>query len=182
MNSSSHFADDHFFHPLNVGDANEPSFVGRSASLTCGAALRVSIQVDESHHISQAKFRAVGCSSLVAFLSILTERIKGLAPADAAVIAQTEVGLIGNLNGSAGCAKLACDALLTAIRSYSDAAREEWIGDEALICTCFCVSDKTIEREIETKGLSTVSEVTRACSAGGGCGSCHNLIEEMLAP
>jgi len=53
--------------------------------------------------------------------------------------------------------------------------------DEALICTCFCVSERTIEREIQDNNLRTIAEVTRACNAGGGCRSCYPLIEEMLA-
>ena len=73
------------------------------------------------------------------------------------------------------------DGALDAIREYSNAAREDWAGDEALICTCFFVSERTIEREIQTRGLTTVAEVTQACNAGGGCGSCHQLIQEILA-
>jgi NifU-like protein len=171
---------DHFFHPRNVGDASEPSFVGRAASLECGAAIRVSIQIDETHRISQAKFRATGCSTLVSFLSMLTEQVEYLPPADAALVAQHPEALPQGQTENFQCAKLACDALLCAIREYSDAAREEWEGPESLICTCFCISENTIEREIRTKSLTTVSEVTRACSAGGGCGSCHPLIEELL--
>jgi NifU-like protein len=78
------------------------------------------------------------------------------------------------------CVEMACNALLDAIREYSNAARDDWAGDEALICTCFFVSERTIEREIQTRGLSTVAEVSRVCNAGGGCGSCHQLIQEML--
>ena len=171
---------DHFLHPRNVGDASEPSFVGRAASLECGAAIRVSIQIDETHRVSQARFRAAGCSTLVSFSSMLTERVKYLAPADAALVAQHPEAIARGETENFQCAKLACDALLSAIREYSDAAREEWEGPESLICTCFCISQNAIEREIRTKSLTTVSEVTRACSAGGGCGSCHPLIEELL--
>lgn len=170
---------EHFFQPRNVGDASEPSFVGRAASMECGAAVRVSIQIDEQHRIAQAKFKAAGCSALVASLSILTERVTGIAPADAAVIAQAPKSVTGN-SEDLHCAKLGCDALVAAIQSYSDAVRHEWNGDEALICTCFCVSERVIETEIAQKGLSSISEVIQACNAGGGCGSCHPLIEEML--
>jgi NifU-like protein len=75
---------------------------------------------------------------------------------------------------------IACNALLDAIREYSNAARDDWAGDEALICTCFFVSERTIESEIQTRGLTTVAEVTKACNAGAGCGSCHQLIQEIL--
>lgn len=177
-------ATDHFFNPRNVGDADEPSFVGRAASLVCGAHVRFSLQIDEEHVVSQAKFKAVGCSVLVAASSLLTERVLNVPTADAAIIGQG-VNLLSeslaNLEPEREhCPQLACDALLAAIREYSDAARGEWIGDEALICTCFFVSERTIESEIATRGLRTVAEVTSACNAGGGCGSCHQLIQEIL--
>jgi NifU-like protein len=162
---------DHFFKPRNVGDADEPSFSGRAASLVCGAHVRFSIRVDEEHLISQAKFRAAGCHVLIATASMLTEQVAGLTTAEAARLDA----------GATTCAALARDALLDAIREYSNAARDDWSGDEALICTCFFVSERTIEREIQTRGLTTVAEVTRACNAGGGCGSCHQLIQEILA-
>ena len=170
---------DHFFNPRNVGDAGEPSFRGRSASLSCGALIRFSIQVDEAHLISQARFRAAGCDVLVAAASLLTEQVQGMNTAEAAVIGQEPSALSRQL-GDVRCVELACNALLDAIREYSDAAREDWEGDEALICTCFFVSERTIEREIQMRGLTSVAEVTRACNAGGGCGSCHQLIQEIL--
>lgn len=173
---------DHFFNPRNVGDAGEPSFVGRAASLTCGAHVRLSIQVDENKLVSQARFRAVGCNILVAAASMLTEKVQGLTTADAAVIGQDPVALadrIGSIE-SVRCVGLAWDALVDAIRAFSDAARDDWSGDEALICTCFFVSERTIENEIRSRGLATVAEVTNACNAGGGCGSCHQLIQEIL--
>jgi NifU-like protein len=175
---------EHFFAPRNVGDARQPSFVGRSASFTCGAVVRVSLQVDESHNILEARFKAIGCDLLVASLSLLTEQVTGKTTAEAAELGQTPERFADAFGGfdsnQTHCVELACDALVTAICEYSDVAREEWIGDEALICTCFFVSERTIEREIQQRGLTTVAEVTRACNAGGGCGSCHQLIQEIL--
>ena len=170
---------DHFLHPRNVGDADEPSFTGRSASLNCGALIRFSIQLDEGHSISQARFRAAGCDVLVGAGSALTEQVQGMTTAEAAGIEPVTLSQqIGAENVQ--CVELACNALVEAIREYSNAAREDWAGDEALICTCFFVSERTIEREIQTRGLTTVAEVTRVCNAGGGCGSCHQLIQEIL--
>ena len=171
----------HFLNPRNVGDADEPSFTGRSASLICGANTRISIQIDEMHRVSQARFRAAGCDLLVASASLLTERVIGSTTADAASFAQEPEKLFDVRPNHEHCPGLACDALLAAIREYSNAARDDWAGDEALICTCFFVSERTIEAEIQKHGLTTVAEVTRACSAGAGCGSCHQLIQEILA-
>jgi len=179
MSDRSEDITQHFFQPRNVGDAGEPSFVGRAASMECGATVRVSIQIDELHRIAQAKFKAAGCNGLVASLSMLTERVTGMVPADAAIVARSSN--LFPFSEHSACAKLGCDALLAAIQKYSDAARDEWNGDDALICTCFCVSEQVIEMEIAQKGLTTVAEVTRACNAGGGCGSCHPLLEEMIA-
>lgn len=162
---------DHFFNPRNIGDADEPAFCGRAASLTCGAHVRFSIQIDEEHRVSQARFRAAGCNVLVAAASMLTEQVTGMTTAEAAAL----------VTEATSCAALARNALLDAIREYSKAVRDDWAGDEALICTCFFVSERTIEREIQTRGLTSVAEVTRACNAGGGCGSCHQLIQEILA-
>lgn len=164
-----------------MGDAAEPSFTGRSASLSCGAHVRISIQVDESQAVSQAKFRATGCNVLVASASLLTEQITGLTTAEAAAIGHDPRALCERFGvENQNCIELACDALVNAVREFSDAAREDWAGDEALICTCFFVSERTIEHEIQTRGLTTVDEVTRVCNAGGGCGSCHLLIQEIL--
>ncbi len=171
---------DHFFNPRNVGDTDEPSFAGRAASLTCGAHVRFSIQVDANHTVSQARFRAAGCNVLVAAASLLTEEVQGLNTVDAAALAQ-EPSAIAERLGDERCVSLACDALVDAIRAFSDAARDDWAGDEALICTCFFVSERTIESKIRTGGLTTVAEVTEACNAGGGCGSCQPLIEEIIA-
>ena len=167
---------DHFLNPRNVGDAGEPSFTGRAASLVCGAHVRFSIQVDEKQEVSQARFRAVGCHVLVAAASLLTEQVQGLNTADAAAIANEPNEGLGDVR----CVEMACEALVDAIRAFSDAARDEWSGDDALICTCFFVSERTIEREIRTRGLTTVAEVTNVCNAGGGCGSCQPLIQEIL--
>jgi NifU-like protein len=174
---------EHFLNPRNVGDPAEPCFVGDSGSFVCGATARVSIQVDEAQNICEAKFRAAGCEFLIASLSILTERVVGKSTAEAAGIGSSGNMLLAELNASpnqAHCIELASDVLLRAIREYSNATREEWAGEEALICTCFFVSEHTIEQEIKQRGLTTVREVTKACNAGGGCGSCQPLIVEIL--
>src|ERR1043165_1356606 len=77
-------AADHFLDPRNVGDADEPRFTGRAASLSCGAHVRFSIQVNEAQRVSQAKFRAAGCNVLIAAASMLTEQVTGLTTAEAA--------------------------------------------------------------------------------------------------
>lgn len=175
---------EHFFTIDNVGEAAEPNHVGRSASFECGAVVQVSLQVDESHRITAAKFRAAGCSVMVAAASFLTSKISGETTAEAATLAQRPDLLKQHLGAVEPerqyCAALACEALLAAITDYSNSIREEWVGDEALICTCFGVSEKVIENQIRAGALSTIEDVTRACNAGAGCRSCYPLIQDIL--
>lgn len=173
-----------FFKAKHIGETREPGFVGQAASFKCGAVVRVSLRVDDSQRIVEAKFKAAGCSALVASLSLLTDTVIGKTTAEAAVIGQRpdefEAKLGAVPNEKEDCVKLACEALVAGIRNYSDSARDEWEGDEALICTCFCVSERTIESEIQGNRLQTIREVTAACGAGGGCRSCYPLIEDIL--
>ncbi|HEV7680779.1 MAG TPA: iron-sulfur cluster assembly scaffold protein [Pyrinomonadaceae bacterium] len=173
-----------FLDPPHVGEAVAPNVVGRAGSFECGAVLRVSLHIDESQRIVDAKFKAAGCGTLITSTSLLIEQVIGKTTAEAAAVAQDLESLqeqLGSLPAEKSeCVLLACEALISAIRNFSDTARDEWEGDEALICTCFCVSERTIEREIQAKRLHTISEVTAACSAGGGCRSCYPLIEDIL--
>jgi NifU-like protein len=184
MASNSGAVSEQFFNPRNVGEAGEPRFIGRSGSFQCGAVLRVSLHIDESQRITEAKFKAAGCSVLVAAASLLIDEVIGKTTGEAAAAAQRLDQLAEKLGAVPAdrneCVLLACEALVSAIRSYSDSARDEWEGDEALICTCFCVSERTIEREIQENRLRTIAQVTAACSAGGGCRSCYPLIEDIL--
>lgn len=154
--------------------------------MICGAVVKVSLDIDRSQRIIDARFKAAGCSSLVGTASYLTEQIKGELSGEVAALVQQPAITVREALGEVGperehCVSLVCDALLAAIGAYSDSVRDEWQGDEALICSCFCVSERTIDDAIKAGGLSTVAEVTKACNAGGGCRSCYSLIEDMLA-
>ena len=174
----SQIARDEFLNPRNVGDVAEPKFLGRAASFECGAALRISIQVDGSQKIIDARFKAAGCSTLIAAASLLTERVKGMTTGEAAACRELPAAI--DHFAQRECVSLAFEALINAVQGYSDSIRDHWEGDEALICTCFGVSEGRIEKEIASRSLTTVAEVTRSCNAGAGCRSCWPLIEELL--
>ncbi|MEE8260295.1 MAG: (2Fe-2S)-binding protein [Nitrospinaceae bacterium] len=52
--------------------------------------------------------------------------------------------------------------------------------DEEIICQCFQVSDETIRSHIKNENLKEIEQVTEACGAGGGCQSCHMLIQLFI--
>ncbi|MGO8995941.1 MAG: bacterioferritin-associated ferredoxin [Polyangiaceae bacterium] len=47
------------------------------------------------------------------------------------------------------------------------------------VCVCNAVTEREVGEAIGS-GARTRAEVTRACGAGGDCGSCHAMIEDML--
>jgi len=52
--------------------------------------------------------------------------------------------------------------------------------NDETICQCHQVSESTIRSCIASRNLKTIEEVTAACSAGGGCHSCHILIDLFI--
>lgn len=54
------------------------------------------------------------------------------------------------------------------------------VEKDEIICQCFQVSESTIRSCIEAKNISSVEEVTKACEAGGGCHSCHILLQMFI--
>jgi bacterioferritin-associated ferredoxin len=47
------------------------------------------------------------------------------------------------------------------------------------VCVCNAVTEREVGEAIDG-GARTRGEVTRACGAGGDCGSCHRMIEDMV--
>ncbi len=175
-----------FLAPLNVCDLEDATASAEAGSFTCGAVLRLSLKIDtEAQRVVDAGFKASGCGYLIAYASVVTEIIKGLTTADAAkscgLLQETLYEYFGvPPEEKRHCILLCSEALREAVARYSQRVRDEWTGEEALICTCFGISEKRIEEVIAEEGLRTVREVTRVCNAGGGCGSCQPLIAEMI--
>lgn len=178
-----------FLTPLNVGEMENASAAGTTGSFICGAILRLTLRFDTSLHvIKEAKFKASGCGFLIASATLLTEVVKGMNLTDAGkfcnqpdLIENIFIEQLGEVSKDRiHCLSLCRDALKAALNDYRSHRLEEWNGEEALICTCFGVSEKTIETVIETEKLLTVEEITLNCNAGAGCGSCQPLIEEIL--
>ncbi len=176
---------DHFLHPRNVGDLGVAADAsGEACSINCGAVVRLSLQIDAaSQKITRANFKAAGCRYLIAAASATAELITDMPLNEAKAFSAQAINIhfAGGLpEDKMRCAALCCEALATSLAGYYHAAREEWSGDEALICVCFGVAEKRIEAVIRAQSLHTIEAVTNACNAGAGCRSCHPLIEDIL--
>ena len=174
---------DHFFHPRNVGEVGDPDGVGEVGSLACGDALKLTFKLDENKQIKEAKFQTFGCGSAIASSSALTEMIKGLTLEEAEEITNQDIAeyLDGMPKEKMHCSVMGREALDAAIANYRGIDLEKIKMEKGeLICECFGVTDKQIIHAIREDDLSTVEQVTNYTKAGGGCGSCHPKIEEII--
>ena len=51
---------------------------------------------------------------------------------------------------------------------------------EDLVCRCFFVTESEIAGLVKEKSLTTIDQVTEACSAGGGCGRCRPELADII--
>jgi NifU-like protein len=173
---------DHFFNPRNVGEIEDPDGVGEVGSLACGDALKLTFKLNANGRITDAKFKTFGCASAIATSSVLTEMIKGLTLDEATKVTNKDIAehLGGLPEQKMHCSVMGREALEAAIENYQSGGKKKHELEGNVICTCFGVTDKEIERVIRENNLTTVEEVTNYCKAGGGCGGCQSEIEKMI--
>jgi len=173
---------DHFFNPRNVGEIEDFDGVGEVGSLACGDALKLTFKLDENGRIKEAKFKTFGCASAIATSSVLTEMIKGLSLEEAAKVTNKDIAdYLGGLpEQKMHCSVMGREALEAAIANYRGGGKKKHELEGNIICTCFGVTDREIERVIRENDLTTVEKVTNYCKAGGGCGGCQGEIEKMI--
>jgi NifU-like protein len=173
--------------PENTGKASGANAVGTEASFICGAAVRFTLRIEkETKEILEAKYQTSGCGFLIAAAQTLSETLGGKKLTElhgldhSELQKQVENELDEFPANRRHCLNLCLDAFAAALADFRAAQIEEFTGEKALICTCFGVSEETIERVAREFSLESVEEVTEICNAGGGCGSCQPLIQDIL--
>jgi NifU-like protein len=175
---------DHFLNPRNVGEIENPDGMGEIGNITCGDALRLTFKLDSDKRIADIRFKTFGCGSAIASASALTELSKGKTLEEAAKITNKDIAdMLGGLpKEKMHCSVMGQEALEAAIAYYKAGGKavphQEKEGK--VVCTCFNVTDKEIERAIKENNLKTVDDVTNFTKAGGGCGGCKEQIQEIL--
>ncbi|MDQ1272046.1 MAG: NifU-like protein [Planctomycetota bacterium] len=173
---------DHFFHPRNVGDIENPDAVGEVGSLACGDALKLMLKVDKSNRIVDVKFKTFGCGSAIASASALTEMVKGKTLDEAGTITDNDIAqyLDGLPEQKMHCSVMGREALEAAIANYRGMKIEKPVDEGTIVCKCFGVTDNKIAHEVREHKLTTIEQVTNYCKAGGGCRSCHPKIQAII--
>jgi len=174
---------EYFLHPKNAGEIENPDGVGEEGSLACGDMLKLTFKLDKDGKIADAKFKTFGCASAIASASIMTEMVKGLTIEDAEKI--TNKDIVDKLGGlpeqKMHCSVMGMEALQAAIANYrTGKGKPPKKAEGKIVCTCFGVTDKEIEKVIIENDIDTVEQVTNYCKAGGGCGSCRGEIQQII--
>ncbi len=171
---------DHFLHPRNVGEVENPDGEALIGNMTCGDALKLTFKLDENKKIKEARFKTFGCASAIAAASALTEMIKGMDVEEAAKLTNQDIAdYLGGLpKEKMHCSVMGREALEKAISNYKGVPVAPAEGK--IICECFGVTEPEIERVVRENHLTTIEEVTDYTKAGGGCGGCHEAIQEII--
>ena len=171
--------------PKCAGKSANTNAIGTGASFVCGSFVRFYLEIDViTKEIKDAKFKSNGCGFAIAAADVLAEKIVGRkliqlhGLEDLRIEIETELGKFDENRTS--CLEICVDALNQAFADFRAFQIEEFVGEQALICTCFGISEETIESVIKENSLKTVEEVGAICNAGTGCGSCQFLIQELI--
>jgi NifU-like protein len=176
-----------FYRTKRAGKPEKTNAVGTGASFLCGTFVRFFLEIDIStKEIKDAKYRSNACGFTIAAAEVLTEKIcgkkltelHGLENEELKTELENALGVFPD--GRNHCAEMCFDALHAALNDFRVLQIEEFAGEKALICTCFGVSENEIENVIEQNRIETIEEVTQICNAGGGCGSCRMLVQELI--
>ena len=175
---------DHYRNPRNVGKIEDADLIGDAGSLACGDSLKLYIKLD-GDKIKDAKFLTFGCGSAVASSSILTEMIIGKTLDEVRKITNKDIAdeLGGLPQEKMHCSVMGQEALEDALKKYYGEDVEIGFRKEPVdkvVCTCFNVTENQIWEAIKINGLKTVEEVTNYTKAGGACGRCKGLIQDIL--
>jgi len=165
-----------------VGKIEEPSGTGEVGSLACGDALKLMFKLDDEGRISEAKFQTFGCASAIASSSALTDMILGKTLEEAEKITNKDIAeYLGGLpKQKVHCSVMGREALEAAIYNYRTGKKWDKELEGEVICHCFGVTDKEIEKIVREHDVTTVEQLTDTCKAGGGCGNCIPELEAMI--
>jgi len=110
---------EHFAHPRNVGEMENPDGIGHVGNPVCGDIMEMYIRVKDNV-ITDVKFKTFGCGAAIATSSMATELIKGKTLEESLKLTNKAVAeaLDGLPSVKMHCSVLAEEAVKAAIDDY----------------------------------------------------------------
>ena len=133
---------DHFRHPRNVGEMENPDAIGEVGNAKCGDIMRMYLKVD-NNIITDVKFMTFGCGSAIATSSIATEMIKGKSIDEALQLSNQAVveALDGLPAHKLHCSVLAEEAVKAAVKDYYERNNIPYDPEKYAMGPCACVHE-----------------------------------------
>jgi NifU-like protein len=182
-----HKIDVKFRSPKHAGKIESANAMGTEASFICGSFVRFYPDIDrETKEIQAVQFQTNGCGYMIAAAETLADKIAGkrltdLHGLDDGRMKQVIDRQLGEFTEvRKHCRDICIDAIHAAFSNYRASILDEFRGERAVICTCFGVSEDTIDSIIKERSAETIEEIAEICNAGTGCGSCRMMIQEMI--
>ena len=110
---------EHFMHPRNVGEIENPDGVGEEGNPVCGDMMTFYIKVKDNR-LEDVKFKTFGCGAAIAVSSMVSEMAMGKTLEEALKITPAAVAaeLEGLPKNKYHCSNLGAQALHKAIEDY----------------------------------------------------------------
>jgi NifU-like protein len=178
---------DHFNAPVYGGDLIDANVIAVGASFACGSYVSLALRIDDDMPlIASSRFQTNGCGFMIAAANVLCRWLEGRSLTDLHGLTESELmdvvtGKLGDLPAPrVQCAEIVFETLRKAMATHRANRIQEFLGEKALICTCFGVSEETVIGIISKHPATSVEDISEACRAGSGCGSCQMLIAELI--
>ncbi len=112
---------EHFMHPRNVGEIENPDGVGEEGNPVCGDMMTFYIKVKDNR-LEDVKFKTFGCGAAIAVSSMVSEMAMGKTLEEALKITPAAVAaeLEGLPKNKYHCSNLGAQALHKAIEDYQN--------------------------------------------------------------
>ncbi len=117
---------EHFMHPRNVGEIENPDGVGNVGNPVCGDMMSFYIKVKDNR-LEDVKFKTFGCGAAIAVSSIVSEMAIGRTLDEARNITAQLVAdeLEGLPKNKFHCSNLGAEALNNAIDDYLEKKKKQ---------------------------------------------------------
>jgi NifU-like protein len=155
---------------------------GQAGALACGLRIRLHLELDAAREVvCGARLAACGSGPRREALAAVSRFLEGKALEQVQRLTHRDIA--DTLQDASDQTMVHAVLVHEALNAALADCRGEPSGDassDPVVCRCSAVREGMIGRVVRMNALTSVVEITRYTSAGGGCGSCAAAVEEVL--